>query len=173
MSKRGNGEGSVHKLSTGRWRAQLTVGYHPKTGKQLRRYKVAPTRKEAVAALDELRRRHAQIPLAAAPQTLTEFATAWLATKASQVKPRTLESYRWVLERHILPVLGRTRLEDVRTYTVQQALDHLAATVGPRTANYARTVLKAMLNQAEKWEMVVRNPVNGTAPKAHPERPIA
>jgi len=172
MSKRGNGEGSVHKLANGRWRAQLTIGYHPTTGKQLRRYKVAATRKQAVAALDELRQRHAQLPLHSAPQTLAEFATAWLATKASQVKPRTLESYRGVLERHILPVLGRTRLEDVRTYTVQQVLDQLATTVGPRTANYARTVLKALFNQAEKWEMVVRNSVNGTTPKAHRERPI-
>ena len=172
MSKRGNGEGSVHRLRNGRWRAQLTVGFDPKTGKQRRRYRTATTRREAVAALDELRRRHAQLHLSSAPQTLGEFASVWLSTKASQVKPRTHESYRGTLERHLLPVLGRHRLEDLRTYVIQQHLDHLAVTVSTRTSNYARTVLKALFHQAEKWEMVLRNPVTGTAPKTHRDRPI-
>ncbi len=171
MSKRGNGEGSVHRLPNGRWRAQLTVGFHPETGKQLRRYRTAATRKEVVAALDELRKRHAHLPLAAAPQTLKSFADAWLATKASQVRPRTLDSYRGTLERHVLPKLGRTRLEDIKTFAVQQHLDHLAATIGTRTANATRTVLKMMFTQAEKWDMIARNPMTGTEKKAHKTKP--
>ena len=170
MSKRVNGEGSVNKLANGRWRAAITVGFHPKTGKQLRRYRVRRTKREAVAALDDLRRRHAQQPLAATPKTLDEFATAWLSTKASQVEERTLESYRGTLQRHVLPALGRTKLEDIRTYTVQKHLDHLAVTVSPKTSNYTRTVLKILFNQAEKWEMIARNPLNGTVRKTHQVR---
>ena len=172
MSKSGNGEGSVFKLADGRWRAVVTVGIHPATGKQDRRYRTRRTRREAVAARDDLLRLYAQRPVTATPKTLDEFVEAWLTTKESQVKPRTLDSYRGALQHHVLPTLGRMRLEDIRTYTIQKLLDHLAVSVGSRTSNYVRTVLKALFNQAEKWEMIIRNPVNGTARKAHKDRPI-
>lgn len=172
MSRRANGEGSVHRLQNGRWRAQLTIGFDQKTGKQLRRYKTANTQRQARQELENLRQRHAHMPLSAAPQTLEVFAQAWFRTKISQVRPRTLESYEGVLKRHVLPSLGRVKLQDVKAYEIQQLLDNVAEHVGRRTANYARTVLKSMLNQAVKWDLIVKNPVDGTSATAdHPRAP--
>jgi integrase len=47
----------------------------------------------------------------------------------------------------------------------------LATTIGTRTANATRTVLKMMFAQAEKWEMIARNPMTGTEKKAHSTKP--
>jgi integrase len=46
-----------------------------------------------------------------ARQTLEQYAHDWL--ERQTVRPRTLELYRWALERHLLPRLGRRRLDQI------------------------------------------------------------
>ncbi len=44
-------------------------------------------------------------------QTFEQYARDWL--ERQTVRPRTLELYRWALERHLLPRLGRRRLDQI------------------------------------------------------------
>lgn len=171
MSKRANGEGSIFKLKNGRWRAELTLGFDPQTGKQLRRTKTAKTRGEAKSLLKQLQDYYGALPAGTGPQTLEAFTTDWLTTKSGSVRPRTLDSYQRTFSRHVYPTLGKTKLEDLKTYEIQRLLDSVAKTSGKRTANYVRTVFNIALNQAVKWQLMVRNPVYGTIRQAENPRP--
>lgn len=46
-TRRGKNEGSVYRRKDGKWVGQVTVGYHPDTGKPIRKYTYASTREEA------------------------------------------------------------------------------------------------------------------------------
>ena len=46
-TRRGKNEGSVYRRKDGKWVGQVTVGYHPDTGKTIRKYTYANTREEA------------------------------------------------------------------------------------------------------------------------------
>ena len=46
-TRRGKNEGSVYRRKDGKWVGQVTVGYHPDTGKPIRKYTYANTREAA------------------------------------------------------------------------------------------------------------------------------
>jgi len=162
--KRGNGEGSIQRRKDGTWSAVVTLGIDPTTGKQLRRTRRAPTRAAAVKALKELHEQFAHLD-AATPYTLAEYLARWLRTAEGTVRPRTYESYRGTLQRHVLPYLGTRTLNTLKPMHLQGLFDHVAATVSPTSANYVRTVLNIALNEAVRWQVIGRNPIAGTRKK--------
>jgi hypothetical protein len=44
-------------------------------------------------------------------QTFEQYAREWL--ERQSVRPRTLELYRWALDKHLLPYFGRRRLDQI------------------------------------------------------------
>ena len=68
------------------------------------------------------------------------------------------DGYRQHIDRHVLPTLGRIPLVKLTPQHVQHLLKTLADTgLSPRTIAYARAVLRAALQQAQKWGLVGRN----------------
>ncbi len=92
--------------------------------------------------------------------TLKAFLEKWLTYKEGQVKPRTAELYRHLAEYHIMPRLGRKRLDKLSPLDVQGMVTDVAASGGTRTANMCRTVLYSALKQAIRWQLLARNPVD-------------
>lgn len=165
VGKRGNGEGSIYQLKNGLWRADLTLGFDPDTGRQRRKTRTAKTRKDAARILDEMKVMYTGLTPDSGSETLTDYLEAWLRTKATMVRPRTIESYESTLRRHVVPTLGKLPLVEVETYAIQRVLDHVAERSGNRTSNYVRTVLNSAMQQALKWRRITRNPVFGTTKK--------
>jgi hypothetical protein len=102
-----HGAGSIVKRKHGPpYHATLIVG-----GRRLFRY--AQTVKEAERALTELRRMRDN-DLDPTRQTVADFLRSWMAglrdAKRQRVRPRTLEHYELIVERHIIPALGKHRL---------------------------------------------------------------
>ena len=64
-------------------------------------------------------------------------------------KPRTAMEYRALLDRFILPALGRIRVQDVTRADVARLHHSMRAT--PRQANHALAVLSKLFNWAEKY----------------------
>ena len=54
---------------------------------------------------------------------------------------------------HVIPALGKVKLEKLTPQHVDAALTRMEAGVGA----YSRTILRAALNKALKWGMVYRN----------------
>ena len=65
--------------------------------------------------------------------TLADFAERWLDHQQARLRPLTHDRYTRLMQREILPVVGRVRLSKLRPAHVQQVLDHIGKK-GPRPA---------------------------------------
>ncbi len=185
--KRGKGEGSIYERKDGRWCAAL---FDPTT--QKRRYLYAPTR-EAVneKLVAATAKRQQGVPLGDGRLRLGAFLAGWLAARESKVKPRTMESYRYLVSTHIAhecrdecddgcererDAIGHIALVRLSPNDVDQFLSRkLAAGLSPRTVGYLLGLLRHALRGAVKEGLVGRNvaelvdPVKGSRRRAHVE----
>jgi hypothetical protein len=109
--RRGNGEGSIYQLPNGRWRGSVFLGY--RDGKPHRKYVTRRTRAEVAAEIRRLleAQRQGQV-VTTGGMTVGE----WFGTYRDQVarpklRPRTFDRYSLDIDRHILPAIGRYRLD--------------------------------------------------------------
>ena len=91
--------------------------------------------------------------------------------RAEGTRPRTIERYRSIAERHLLPALGRRRLDkltptDVRRLLSAKTSEGLAAT----TVRHVHAVLRNVLGDAERQDLVIRNVARSVRPPAR--RPV-
>ncbi len=133
-----------------------------------------PTKKAAQAALDDVRtsvRRQAYI--APSPVTLREFVeTTWLPAVRVKLEESTLASYRRNIEQHVLPRLGHLRLaaigpEDLnKVYADLQVSGRRDGTGGlsDRTVRYIHTIVGKVLDDAMRWDKILRNPARRADP---------
>jgi integrase len=87
---------------------------------------------------------------------------------AGRCKPRTIEAHEWLLGKLIRPKLGKRKLLDLRPADVAKLHSDLQST--PYNANRALGLLRAMLNCAERWEMIPRGSNPAAIIKPYPER---
>ena len=176
--KRGRGEGSVgFHAPSGLWRGRLMTGRDALTGRPVVREVYAQTRGEAVARLDDLRRRHHQGALGDAGAerlTLAAFVDRWLRAKEGAVRPGTIDRYRRTLAQHALPSLGRARLNQLRPDAIQALYGQLVRRGGlsPRTVGLVHRILHAALAEAVRWGYLPANPCDRVTPPAVPRREL-
>lgn len=147
--RRGHGEGSIFRRGDGLWVAMLDVGWV--NGKRLRRAVYGKTRAEAVAKLTELQRtRRAGVDLTAKPRTVEEWLIEWLRDIKSTdgTRPSTLDRYHQVIRRHLIPGLGRSRLEKLSARGVQQFLTARQADLSAGSIAKIHAVLRSALSDA-------------------------
>lgn len=156
--KRGQHEGSVHQRKDGRWEAKVRLGFRP-DGRPLRRYFYGATRGEAVQKMNEAVRQFRNgLPVVADKQRVGEFLASWLTTTAKpRLKAGTFEDYKLIVEKHLIPALGRYRLRELAPQHVQALIAAKGQELAPRRVAVIRAVLRAALNDALKWELVSRN----------------
>jgi integrase len=127
-SRRPQGEGSVYRLPTGRWRGVANLGWHD--GKRRRKYITRGTQAEVVR---ELRRLTAaaeagRLPIARAP-TLGQWLERYLNEVAAfSVRPSTLRRYRQELRLYIAPALGKVPLDKLKPSQVLDPTAHSCCT---------------------------------------------
>lgn len=158
MAKRGNNEGSIFRRKDGRWCAQLKL--EQENGRRKRRYFYGASQLDVSDQLLKARSdRSKGLPINLERQTVEEFLKRWLETTLKpNAKPRSFESFETIVNLHIVPTIGRVRLDRVAPQHVAGMLDKLRkADFSPQTIVNVRTVLRAALNQALKWGLVARN----------------
>lgn len=166
MSRRAPGEGSISRRKDGLWQASLQVA-------GVRRTVYARTEGEARRKLADLRKQAAV--QGALPdggrRTLDDLLDAWLAVKAPNWRPRTLQDWRYVCDVHLRPSLGRVRLSKLSPERVQHHLLRLEALGHRRTALKVYRALRAACALAVRWGWLVRNPCDRVdPPRYRPER---
>lgn len=158
MSKRrGSGEGSIFQDGN-RWVASVTVASGE--GRQVRRKRMARTYAEARTKLRELQAEAEAGVVGAGRLTVAAYLEDWLAhvLPARAVSQATAENYATMIHHHIVPALGRIRLDQLRADDVDRLLRQMAAAGKARsTIRLARTVLVLALSHAERRDMVGRN----------------
>jgi integrase len=103
--------------------------------------------------------------------TLREYSGTWLRARPA-LKPRTVEQYRHLLNRHILPELGSMTLAKLTPALVRSWHSALAAKRST-TAAAAYRLLSAMCHTAVADEVILRTPcrIVGAGVERSPERP--
>lgn len=141
------------------------LGRDPATGK--RRYvnrTVRGTKRDAEKVLVALLRQRDLGELVLTPTTLTvaEYLERWLATAvAPRVRQKTLEDYRGLVKRYIVPALGHSRLGKLVPLDVQGLYTAmLEKGLSARTVRYCHSVFRNALEQAVRWRLLSNNPAN-------------
>ncbi|WP_322751929.1 MULTISPECIES: site-specific integrase, partial [unclassified Frankia] len=121
MAKRINGEGTYHQRQDGRWEGAAYVLIPDGTYKRRRVY--GKTDEEVRQKLTDLKANSDQgIPTEATGWTVGRFLTYWLEQIVKPAcKPRTYQGYEVVVRVHLVPALGKKKLNkltgaDVRLF---------------------------------------------------------
>ena len=89
---------------------------------------------------------------------LEEYLSHWLEASAPRVRPKTAVSYSGLVRRHILPTLGKIRLEDLKAQHVERLVIEKSKTnLAPASVHRILQVLRIALNHAVRTGLVNRN----------------
>ena len=155
---RGSGEGSVFQLPSGKYRAELYLGVDA-TGKKLVWRCDRKLRREAAEELAKAIKERAEGQLMfSSSQTVAQFAAMWLPSRTG-IRRITQNGYEKDLRLHILPALGEIKLQKLRPQHCQQFVTTVADKgLSPYTIRRAYAVLRRMLRDAVKWQLIPTNP---------------
>jgi integrase len=151
-----HGQGGVTLHKSGLWQVRLTMA----DGRRVTRY--ARDKRSAERLRRELVEMRAS-DIDPSRLTLAAFLRSWIGAlrdaRNQRVRPRTLDHYAMIVERHIVPALGHHRLDRLREHHVQAWLD--ADPGSPRTVHHHRAVLRRALNVAIRQRLLLTNPAIG------------
>jgi integrase len=153
MPRRADGEGSIGKKADGTYYGAIRVD-------GTRKWVYGATRKEVVEKIKTLRQKAEQgIDLDADKLTVQQFLERWLEDVVKhRNKPRTHQSYTYIVNIHITPALGKIPLTALKPNKVQVLINELVARkLAARTIRYVRAVLRRALTQAMRWRYVSFN----------------
>ena len=96
----------------------------------------------------------------------------WLPASAARVRATTLDSYRDLVVRHVVPVLGTVPLVELTPARITAFYGQLlsagrsrgAGGLSPRTVRYVHGILRKALADAVAWRYLAHNPCDGAIP---------
>ncbi|MGQ0723266.1 MAG: tyrosine-type recombinase/integrase [Candidatus Eiseniibacteriota bacterium] len=173
------------KVRPFRGKFEVDIHFYLPDGTRVRERRVAPGRTRSAAlrwgeALQRelLLRAVASDALEAAPEpeapdvpTLAEFAPRFIDgyARANRLKPSGISSKQSVLRNHLIPLLGRKRLEEIGNEDVQGIKMKLAK-AQPATVNNILCVLSKLLKVAIEWGVIEKMPCTiKLLKRVHPE----
>lgn len=145
--------GNVRRLPSGRWQAR----YADPGGRSVTAPYTFDTKLDAQTWLTTTRAdlvRGAWLPTDSAV-TLADYASTWLAHR--RLKPRTVDHYRRILDRVILPTFGSTPVRRLTPASVREWHAHLDPSTPTQTA-HAYALLKAICATAVDDDLLPANP---------------
>jgi integrase len=149
--------GWIRKLPSGRYQAS----YVAPNGRRRKAASTFATKTDASKWLDQTR---ASIldgrwrdPVLGR-QLFLDYAQRWIVERPG-LRPRTVDLYRWLLDRYLKPELKRMRLEDLTPLVVRRWRASLVHDgVSPTMVAKAYRLLRAILNTAVDDDILDRNP---------------
>jgi integrase len=160
--RRAKGEGSLEKLSDGRWRVRINVD--TSRGKRRKAF-VAKTKSEVIKRRDDYLGRGPQI---ASTLPLASYLDRWLEDHVrEQRRPSTHKEYESACRNHVVPEIGRVPMGELRAMHVQGLLTTLRAKgLKESTVHRVYAIVGAAMRQAVKWQVLSLDPMSGVdAPK--------
>ncbi len=162
--------GSVRKLPSGRYQVRY---WHAGTSRSAPQ--TFKTRTDALAWLSTVEAdllRGSWVDPDAGRISFEDYANAWLEHQ-QHLRPRTIELYRYLLDRHLLPAFGNYALVDIAPSEVAGWHRQLFAQL-PGTAPKAYRFMAQLMGAAVKDERILRNPcsVKGASGEQRKEQAI-
>lgn len=162
--------GNVRRRSSGRWEAS-----YYKDGARHTAPTTFSTKADArayLAAIETAIRRGSWVDPRFGRITVGRYCELWLNAR-SDLRPRTVEQYRGLLKRYVLPMFADVELAELKPSTVRTWYGELAA-VHPTSAVNAYRLLRAVYNTALRDDIVGSSPcrIIGGGSDRTPERPM-
>lgn len=157
-SRRGHGEGSIYQRKDGRWVGEVLLGWED--GRRRRKFVYGRTRREAAEKLREVQRLVAAgLPVPSERLTVEVWLRTWLDLHLPDgLSPNTVEQYRSIVEKHLVPAFGRTRVKALSPADVEAMLGRKAESgLSSSTCMRIRSVLQMGLRKAQVEGHVHRN----------------
>ncbi len=154
MGKRGNNEGSVYQRKDGRWVASVTLE------NDKRKSIYCKTQQEAIKVARKVNQEKERgMLLLTEDQSLNTFLTGWLQdTTKYRVRERTYIRYRELIELHVLPTLGKVKLQKLSPQHLQKLYNQkLEEGYAPQTVKHIHRVLHRAFHDALRWQLVTHN----------------
>jgi integrase len=160
MTKRGNGEHSLYQRSNGLWVAAF---YVENARGERKRHSVAAKTKAAARAkmADALQRASAGQPVRDSADSIAAWVEHWTTKILPKTdrRPATVDQYRTLLRRHVVPALGARRLADLRPSHVEGFLSDLGESLAASTVRSTYAALRACIGDAVRDGLLARNVV--------------
>jgi integrase len=166
--------GKVRKLPSGRWQASyLGPDGHRRTAPDTFDTKTAAD--QYLVNVESLMMRDEWTDPLRGRIKFGDYAAVWIAERPG-LRTRTIELYRWLLNKHIAPYLGAVELGKLKTPLIRQwRAERLAAGVSELVLAKCYRLMRAVLNTAvDEDKILPRNPckVRGADKEESPERPV-
>lgn len=162
---RGKGEGAVYRVPKDKtkplqyWCAAVELPSHD--GKRRRKVVRRKNKPALLAELDRLRGDLAQQgDLPTHTVTVEQWFTYWLREIAvKKVRPNTFDGYERTVLNHVIPAIGKVKLDKVSGATIRKVHDAIASKgLSSTTALLAHRVMSTSLKQAVREGRIGRNP---------------
>jgi len=147
MSKRGD---NIHKRKDGRWEGRIKVGSYP-NGKTKYRSLYGASYKEVKEKMVSFGDGSISIKPPGSGKTLEELLVLWLQNGEVSRKGSTNLKYQYMIERHIVPCIGKQKLSSITSHKINTFLDNKLKTgrldgKGGLSPSYVKTM--ALILQA-------------------------
>jgi integrase len=172
--KASNGEGSIFKTKDGKWRASITIGKDPITGKQKKQTFYGNSEREVrekkLRALSQIQNGDYVEP---SRLTLEQWLNIWLWDyKKMKIQSTTFESYEYIIRTHIIPLLGKKQLNKLKAEELQKLYNNKLKSgrldgqggLSNRSVKYIHIIMRQALSQAIKSGLLIKNVAEATCP---------
>lgn len=157
--KTGNGSGTIRKRADGRWEARFTIGFDPKTGKQIQKSVYGPSqqavRKKLSTITTTIDNGEYKEP---SKLTVSDWFDIWINDYTLNLKPLTMKSYQTQINTHIIPSLGQVKLSALAPHHIQKFYNKLNEEYAAKTIKNIHGVLHKGLQQAVALGYIRVNP---------------
>ncbi|MEV5831923.1 site-specific integrase, partial [Spirillospora sp. NPDC052242] len=166
----GKYEGSIYPEGN-RYTGALELGFDP-NGKRRRLKRKGRTKAEVQDKLREAVKDLEAGIKSSASYTIADAVEDWLAKGLKGRDANTVATNRILADKHVIPLIGKIKLKDLRADDVDEWLDGLTGKLSTRSLQAVHSILKRSIRQAQARDRVVRNVAEFvTTPKGRAGRP--
>lgn len=168
---RGKGEGAVYRVPADRskplkyWTGAIELPPGP-NGKRRRKPVRRKNKAELLAVMADLKADLAtRGDLPTKSQTVEQWFTYWVEhIAAKEVRPNTLDGYRRTIKNHIIPAIGKVKLDKLTATHIRRVHDAITSKgLSSTTALLAHRTMSVSLKVAYREGRIGRNPAELTA----------
>ena len=189
--KRAHGEGTdVYEVTVTdprsgkkrtRWQTHVTVPGEFNGGIAKRQTIYGKTQAEALANRQALERKIEEGTYSKNNLTVSQYLSLWLENTKPNIQLTTFDEYVYCINTHIVPRIGKERLERLQPLRVERLLREITGAIfesskgknaGISTANKCRVVLSTAYNHAIKLGRLKVNPVQAVKPLPSQQREL-
>lgn len=151
-------KGHVRKRGS-KWAFVIDLGRDEVTGKRKQKWfsgydTQKKAEKDMIAKLNEL---NTNTYIEPTDETVESYFLYFLDDKKDTVKPGTWRNYKGYVHNHIIPKLGKIKLQNLKPQDINRFYKELSKTISNRTVKHIHMFIKDVLEQASNWDVISKN----------------